>query len=41
VRVDHGRAHVRVAEQLLHRANVVAVVEQVRRERMPPMSPAT
>ena len=32
VRVDHRGLHVRVAEQLLHGADVVAVFEQVRRE---------
>jgi hypothetical protein len=34
VRVDHRRAHVFVAEQLLDRAYVVAVFEQVGRERV-------
>jgi hypothetical protein len=28
--VDHGGAHIRVAEQLLHRANVVARLQQMR-----------
>ena len=32
VRVDHRRLHVRVAQQFLHGADVVAVFEQVRRE---------
>jgi len=32
--VDHCRGHVAVAEQLLHRPNVVARLQQVRRERM-------
>ena len=32
VRVDHRRAHVGVSEQFLHRANVVAILEQVGRE---------
>ena len=32
VRVDHGRLHAAVAEQLLDRADVVAVLEQVGRE---------
>jgi hypothetical protein len=35
VRIDHRRAHIRVPEQLLHGANVVTVLEQMRRERMP------
>jgi hypothetical protein len=34
MRVDHGRAHVRVTEQLLHRANVVTGLEHMRRERV-------
>src|SRR3954447_3693375 len=34
VRVDHRRAHVLVAEELLHRADVVAVLEKVRGERV-------
>ena len=34
VRVDHRRAQVRVAEQILDRADVVAVLEEVGRERM-------
>jgi hypothetical protein len=32
--VDHGGLYIAVAEQLLHRADVVAGGEQVRRERM-------
>jgi len=32
--VDHRRRDIRVAEQLLHRADVVAGLEQVRRKRM-------
>jgi len=35
VRVDHRRVHVRVAEQLLDRADVLPALQQVRRERMP------
>ena len=35
VRVDHGRADVAVAEQLLDRADVVTVLEQMGRERVP------
>jgi hypothetical protein len=35
VRVDHCRAHVGVAEQLLNRPDIVAVFEEMRRERMP------
>ena len=35
VGVDHRRAHVLVAEQLLHRADVVAVFEQMGGERVP------
>src|SRR6476659_5616012 len=31
VRVDHRRAHTLVAEQFLHRADVVAVLEEMRR----------
>lgn len=34
VRVDHRRAHIAVAQQLLDCANVVARLEQVRRERV-------
>jgi hypothetical protein len=34
VRVDHGRFHVSVAEQFLHRPDIVAGFEQVRGERM-------
>ena len=36
--VDHGRADVGVAEQLLHGADVGAGLEQVGGERMAPMS---
>ena len=32
VRVDHRRAHIGMAQQLLHRANVIARFEQVRRK---------
>lgn len=32
--VDHRRAHVLVPEELLHRANVVAVLQEVRSERV-------
>lgn len=35
VRVDHGCLDIFVAEQFLHGANVVAVLQQVRRERVP------
>lgn len=35
VRVDHRRRHVPVPEQLLNGADVVPVLEQVRRERVP------
>lgn len=35
VRVNHRRAHVPVPEQFLHRADVVPVLKQVRRKRMP------
>jgi len=38
VRVDHGGAHVAVAEQFLHGADVVAGLQQMRGERMAPMS---
>jgi hypothetical protein len=34
VRVDHRGAHIAVAQQFLNRADVVAVFEEVRRERM-------
>ena len=34
VGVNHRRAHVAVAEQLLNGSDVVSVLEQVRRERM-------
>jgi hypothetical protein len=32
VRVNHGRADIRVAEQFLHRSNVIPVFEQMRRK---------
>ena len=32
VRVDHGRADIRVAEQFLHRSNVIPIFEQMRRK---------
>ena len=35
MRVHHRRAQVRVTEQLLHHSNVVAVLEQMGRKRMP------
>jgi len=35
VRVDHRRPHVLMSQKLLHGANVVALIEQLRRERMP------
>jgi hypothetical protein len=35
VRVDHRRPHVAVPEQLLNGPDIVAVLEQVRRKRMP------
>jgi len=35
MRVDHGRAHVAVAKEFLDRADVVTILEQVNRERMP------
>ncbi len=35
VGVNHRRRHVRVAEQLLHRADVLPVFQQVRGERVP------
>ena len=34
-RVDHGRCHIRVSEQVLHCADVVSVLQQVRREAIP------
>src|SRR6476619_4127087 len=34
VRVDHRRTHVRMAEELLNRPDVVAVLQEVRREGM-------
>ena len=39
--VDHGRADIRVPKQLLHRADVVTVLEQVRGEAMTPISSTT
>ncbi len=33
--IDHRRFHVTMAQQLLHRSDVVAVLQQVRRKRMP------
>ena len=38
VRVDHRRAHIAVAQQFLHRANVVASLQQMRGEGMATMS---
>ena len=35
MRVNHGRTHITVTQQLLHRANVVPVLEQVRGEGVP------
>src|SRR5687768_1082442 len=35
VRVHHRRAHVGMVQQLLHGPNVVAILEQMCRERMP------
>jgi hypothetical protein len=35
VRVLHRRPHIRVTQQLLHRTNVRARLQQVRRKRMP------
>ena len=35
VRVHHRRADIRVPQQLLNRPNVIAVLEQVSRKRMP------
>ena len=35
MRIDHGRVHVPVAQQLLDGADVVAVLEQVGREGVP------
>ena len=37
MRIDHGRRHIRMAEQLLHRANVVTAFKQVGRKRMAAM----
>ena len=34
VRIDHSRAHVLVPQQLLHRANVITILQQVGRERV-------
>ena len=33
--VDHGGTHVGVPQQLLHRPDVVPVLEEMRRKRMP------
>ena len=33
--IDHRRFHVTMAQQLLHRSDVVAVLQQVPRKRMP------
>jgi len=41
VRVDHGGLEIRVAEQLLDRADVVTILEQMRGEAVPPMSSKT
>jgi hypothetical protein len=35
MRIDHRRLHIAVAEELLHRANILAVREKVRGKRMP------
>ena len=35
VRLDHRRTDTRVPRQLLHRPNVIAVLEQVSRKRLP------
>ena len=35
VGVDHGRANIPVAEKLLYRADIGAVLQKMRRERMP------
>ena len=35
MRVDHGSAHIRVAQQLLNGANVGAAFQQVRSEAVP------
>jgi hypothetical protein len=35
MRVNHRRTHIAMAEQLLHRPNVVAVFQEMGRERMP------
>ena len=37
VRIDHCRVHMRVAEELLDRSDVLAALQQVRRKRMAPM----
>jgi hypothetical protein len=34
VRVDHGRAHISIPEQLLDRADAVPIVKQMGRERV-------
>jgi hypothetical protein len=38
VRVDHRRADVRVPQQLLHRPDVIAGLQKLRRERVSTMS---
>jgi len=38
--VDHGGAHIGMAQQLLHRANVVARLQQMRGKRMAQMHAA-
>ena len=35
MRVNHRRAHILVAQQLLHCANVIAILEQMSRKAMP------
>ena len=35
VGVDHGRADVLVAEQLLHGANIIAILQQMRSKTVP------
>ena len=40
VRVDHGGLEIRVAEQLLDRADVVTILEQMRGEAVPLMPSA-
>jgi hypothetical protein len=34
MRIDHGRAHVFMPQQLLHRTDIIASLQQVRREAM-------